>query len=178
MDERQSSSSMDGGRAHAGPAEAPGVDAHAGPGAVAGPDAHAGPGAVGSLDADRIDFMLGAVGMARGRDVRIGQAAVGLAVGDEIELRQSSVRVALARESVRLETAAAATVIGNHVDVGPRAAVAILIAGRVEGDVRPLLDWRGAAVFGAVFALVAAVVGRRAPDKGGLRRRRPGRRSA
>lgn len=160
MDERQSSSDMDGGSAGAGTTEARGLDARAGPGAA------------GSLDADRIDFMLGAVGMARGRDVRIGQAAVGLAVGDEIELRQSTVRLALARESVRLETAAVATVIGNHVDVGPRAAVAVLIARHVEGDIRPLLDWRGAAVFGFVFALVGAMVGRRAPRKGVRRRRR------
>ncbi len=147
MDERQSSADKDGGSAHAGP------------------------GAVSGLDAERIDFTLGAVGMARGRDVRIGQAAVGLAMGDEIELRQSSVRFALARDSVRLDTSAAATVIGNHVDVGPRTAVAVLVARHVEGDVRPLLDWRGAAVFGAVFALVGAVVGRRAPRKGGPRRR-------
>jgi len=159
MDERKSSKAVDGASTHAGSTEA------------RGPDAHAGPGAVSSLDADRIDFTLGAVGMARGRDVRIGQAAVALAVGDEIELRQSTVRFALARESVRLETAAAATVIGGHVDVGPRAAVAVLIAGHVEGDVRPLLDWRGAVVFGAVFALVGAAAGRRAPRKGGPRLR-------
>jgi hypothetical protein len=160
MDDRHFSSGMDGGSGDAGSTEAGGLELHAGPGAA------------GSLDADRIDFMLGAVGMARGRDVRIGQAAVGLAVGDEIELRQSTVRVALARESVRLETAAAATVIGGHVDVGPRAAVAVLIAGHVEGDVRPLFDWRGAAAFGAAFALVGAIVGLRAPRKWGSRRRR------
>jgi hypothetical protein len=160
-----------GGRLHGSDVqEASDMDERHSPKDMDGGSAHAGPGAVSGLEADRIDFTLGAVGMARGRDIRIGQAAVGLAVGDEIELRQSSVRLALARESVRLDTAAAATVIGNHVDVGPRTAVAVLVAGHVEGDVRPLLDWRGAAVFGAVFALVGAVV-RRGPRKGGSRRR-------
>jgi hypothetical protein len=37
----------------------------------------------------------------------------------------------------------------------------MLIAGRVEGNVRTLLDWRGAIAFGAAFGLVAGLVRRR-----------------
>jgi hypothetical protein len=120
-----------------------------------------GPGAAGVLAADRVEFALGAVGMARGREIQISQSAVGLAAGDEIEFRQSGVRVAMAREAVRLHMSAAAAVVGYRVDVAPRTAVAVLIAQHVDGDVRPLLDWRGAAVCGAAFALVAGLIGPR-----------------
>ncbi len=131
-----------------------------------GSGAEAGHGLAPSIEADRIDFALGAVGMARAHELEIAQAGVGLALADEATLRQSSARVLLARESVRLELSAAASVVANHVDVGPRTAVAVLVARSVEGDVRPLLDWRGAVAFGAAFGLVAALFGgrRRARD--------------
>jgi hypothetical protein len=35
-----------------------------------------------------------------------------------------------------------------------------MLAQRVEGDVRALLDWRAAAAFGAAFGFVAALVRR------------------
>jgi hypothetical protein len=34
----------------------------------------------------------------------------------------------------------------------------VLIAQRVDGDVRALLDWRGAIALGAAFGLVAGIV--------------------
>jgi hypothetical protein len=37
----------------------------------------------------------------------------------------------------------------------------VLLARRVEGDIRPVLDWRGAVALGAVFAIVRAVFRRR-----------------
>jgi hypothetical protein len=39
-------------------------------------------------------------------------------------------------------------------------AVGILIAGRVNGSVRPLLDWRSALAFGAAFGLVVGLLRR------------------
>jgi hypothetical protein len=36
-----------------------------------------------------------------------------------------------------------------------------MLARRVAGDVRVLVDWRGAAAFGAVFGILAGLIGRR-----------------
>ena len=41
------------------------------------------------------------------------------------------------------------TLVANRVEFGPNSGAAVVIAARVEGDVRPLLDWRGALAFGA-----------------------------
>ncbi|MDA8204369.1 MAG: hypothetical protein M0Z49_16755 [Chloroflexi bacterium] len=124
---------------------------------------------IARVDADHFAMSFGALGMARGREIVIGQAAVGLAAGEDVALHQSFARLVLAREEARLQMAAAATVAANHVEVGRGAAIAVLIARRVEGDVRPLLDWRGALAFGAAFGLVASVFGR------GRRAQRPSR---
>ena len=39
--------------------------------------------------------------------------------------------------------------------------VLLLIARRVEGDVRTLLDWRGALAFGAAFGVITSLFRRR-----------------
>ncbi len=125
---------------------------------IAGTQPEVGRGMAACIDADHVEFALGAVGMARGREIEVGQALVGLALADEVTMRQSSARLLVAREAVRLEMSAAAGVLANHVEVGPRAAVGVLVARSVEGDVRPLLDWRGALVFGAAFGLVTSLL--------------------
>ncbi len=124
----------------------------------AGMQPEVGHGLTARVDADHVEFALGAVGIARGREMDVGQALVGLAVADDVTMRQSSARLLVAREAARLEMSAAAAVLANHVEIGPRAAVGVVVARSVEGDVRPLLDWRGALVFGAAFAAVSLVL--------------------
>ncbi len=124
---------------------------------------------IGQLTADHFELSFGAVGMARGRSISIGQAAVGLAAGDEVSVRQSSARLVLAREAARVEMSAVATVAANQVDVGRGTAVAVLIARHVEGDVRPLLDWRGGLALGVAFGVVATLL---RPIRGSRGRRR------
>ena len=65
----------------------------------------------------------------------------------------------LARD-VRLDQSAAWSVFGGRVTFERQSLAGVVIAQRVEGNVRPLLDWRGALVFGAVTGLVMAVVRR------------------
>ena len=42
-----------------------------------------------------------------------------------------------------------------------RSVAGVVIAGRVDGEVKPLLDWRGAIVLAGVLGLVTAIVRRR-----------------
>jgi hypothetical protein len=70
----------------------------------------------------------------------------------------------IAREAT-VEQGLVRTLIAQHVTFSRPSGVLVMIAGRVDGDVRPVLDWRGALVAGLAFGLVGALVG-------GLRRHR------
>jgi hypothetical protein len=65
---------------------------------------------------------------------------------------------------VSLDRAAARVVIAADVQAH-QSAVMVLIARRVNGDLRVLLDWRGALAFGAAAGAVIGILSR-------LRRRR------
>jgi hypothetical protein len=58
-------------------------------------------------------------------------------------------------------------VVANQVTMGRGSGALLVIGRRIEGDVRTLLDWRGALAFGAAIGLVVGLV-RRGP---GSRRR-------
>ena len=102
-------------------------------------------GGVGVARADRVSVELGGLGAALAGDVRITQGAAGSIVARDVHVEQALVR----------------TVIANHVRAERRTGVLVLIARRVEGDVRTLLDWRGALAFGAAFGLITSLFRRR-----------------
>lgn len=117
-------------------------------------------GGIGRAQADDIAVSQGGIGFARGARVSVELGGLGLAVANEVHLTQGVAGTVLARE-VRIEQAGARTVIASHATLGRNVGVFMLIAGRVEGNVRTLLDWRGAIAFGAAFGLVAGLVRRR-----------------
>ena len=51
--------------------------------------------------------------------------------------------------------------VAERVTVRQPSIVGVLLANRVEGSVRPILDWRGALVAGTAFAIVARLLRRR-----------------
>ena len=59
-----------------------------------------------------------------------------------------------------LEQSIVRTVIANEVHAERSTGVLLLLARRVDGDVRTLLDWRGALAFGAAFGIVASLLRR------------------
>ncbi len=64
----------------------------------------------------------------------------------------------IAAREATLEQGIVRTLIAQRVTVNRPSAVVVMIAQHVSGDVRPLLDWRGAIVAGAAFGLVTAIV--------------------
>jgi len=118
--------------------------------------------AVGMVDAADVQFAQGALGAARADSISVDQGAVGAALADHVEVSRGYARSILARQ-VQLDRAAARVIVAADVKA-ERSAVMFLVARRVSGDVRVLLDWRGALAFGAiagaVFGLLRAAIGR------------------
>ncbi len=102
-------------------------------------------GAIGAARADRVSVEMGAVGAVAAGEARVSLAAVGLVAAREARIEQSFAR----------------TVIGGRVHLGRGSAVAIVLAGRTDGEGRPLLDWRGGLAAGAVIGLAWLLVRRR-----------------
>jgi hypothetical protein len=100
------------------------------------------------------------VGLARGERVSVELGGIGAAFGGEVRITQGAAYSVLARE-VRLEQTIVRTVIANDVKVDRTAGVLVLLARRVDGDVRTVLDWRGAIAFGIAFGLVNVLLRRR-----------------
>jgi hypothetical protein len=87
---------------------------------------------------------MGALGAAMGREVSITQGGAGSILTQHATVDQSIVR----------------TLVAQQVEFHKPSAVLVLIAQRVSGDVRVLLDWRGALALGAAFGVVAGLLGR------------------
>lgn len=117
-------------------------------------------GAIGRATAEDVTLSLGALGGARAQRVTVEMGFLGGAVAGEVSIHQGFAQGILARE-VTLQQAGARTVVANQVTMGPQSGAFIILARRVEGDVRTFLDWRGALAFGAAFAVVIGLIRRR-----------------
>ena len=102
----------------------------------------------------------GAIGLARGERVSVELGALGVGLGRDVRLTQGIARNLLGG-NVRVEQAAVGAVAAGRVTIERTTAVGILLAGRVDGSVRPFLDWRGALAFGAAFGLLLGILRRR-----------------
>ena len=117
-------------------------------------------GGIGAATATDIALSQGGIGLARGERVSVEMGAVGLAVADEVRISQAVAQTVIAREAT-FEQGVLVNVIAEHVTVRQPSFVGILLANRVDGDVRALLDWRGALAAGAVIGLLVGVLRRR-----------------
>src|SRR5690349_5188621 len=111
--------------------------------------------------ADAIDITQGGIGRAQGDKVSVDRGIVGAAIGGEARLIQSMSQTVVGREAT-IDQSMVWTVLGGRVTVRQPSAIGVVIAGRVDGAIKPLLDWRGALAFGAAFAILNRILrGRR-----------------
>jgi hypothetical protein len=122
-------------------------------------------GAVGRVDSTEISVHQGAIGGARADRITVERGAIGGAVAREVQLSQGFARGVLAR-NVRIEQSIARSVVAADVTTGGPTFIGILLARRVVGDVRVLLDWRGALAFGAAAGLMSGLIRRVARRSG------------
>jgi hypothetical protein len=134
-------------------------------------------GGMSNAYADAIDITQGGIGRARATDIAVSQGGIGLAQGDKVSVDQGLVGAAFGTETrlvqsmsnvamgteTTVDQSIVGTIVAGHVTVRQPSAIGILIAGRIEGSVRPILDWRGAAALGAAFALVMGLLRRARP---------------
>jgi hypothetical protein len=134
------------------PSTAPPAAAPAGPVATP-PDVLVQRGAIGAVQAGEVVLSFGAIGAARAQRVSVEFGAVGALAGREVRVTQAGVGAVAAREA-RFEQAFVRSVIARDVQFARGSGAAVVIAGRVDGDARILLDWRGGLAAGSVLALV------------------------
>ena len=98
----------------------------------------------------------GGVGAVRAERLSVELGGVGAAMTDQLDVRQGVVGAVIARDA-HFEQAGVRTLIANRVHFGPNSGAGVVLAARVDGDVRTLLDWRGAIAFGAAAGVVMAL---------------------
>jgi hypothetical protein len=132
-------------------------------------------GGAAEVNARNVDVTRGGIGRARATDIAVSQGGIGLAQGDRISVEMGGVGAALAGElrvtqggvgsvlarEVHIEQSAVRSVIANEVHFERTTGVIFVLARRVEGDVKAILDWRGALAFGAAFGIVTSLFRRR-----------------
>jgi len=125
------------------------------------------------VEADAVEVHQGGIGRAEATDIRVTQGGIGLARADRVSVLMGGVGAVMGREvsvsqggvgsiltqQATVDQAVVRTLVAQQVEFRKPSGVLILIAQRVSGDVRVLLDWRGALAFGAAFGVLAALVG-------------------
>lgn len=117
-------------------------------------------GGIGRVDARDVAVSIGGIGIARGEHVSVEMGGVGAVFADEARVSQGLANAVVAREA-HVEQSLVQTVLAERVVFQRPSGVFLLVARRVEGNVRTLFDWRGAIAFGATFAVIASLLRRR-----------------
>ena len=132
-------------------------------------------GSVSQVNATNVDVTRGGIGRVRAVDVAVSQGGIGLAQADRVSVEMGGIGAALAGElrvtqggvgsvlarDVHVEQSVVRTVVANNVHFERTTGVLVLLARRVDGDVRAVLDWRAAVAFGAAFGIVTSIFRRR-----------------
>ena len=116
-------------------------------------------GGITRAEGQDISVVQGGVAIARADRVSVGMGAVGLALGREVDVSRGFARSIVAQD-VRIEQGGARTVIASKAIFDRNSGALVVIAAKTEGNVRTLLDWRGALAFGAAFGVVVGLVRR------------------
>ncbi|MEA2535949.1 MAG: hypothetical protein QOF11_183 [Chloroflexota bacterium] len=124
-----------------------------------GPGAIPQHGAIGAVESDEVAVSVGAIAAARARRVSVRVGAIGAVAARKVRVSQGVVGAVAAREA-RFKQTVVRSVIARDVHFGPGSGAAVVIAARVDGDARILLDWRGGLAAGAVLGFAWMVLRR------------------
>lgn len=117
-------------------------------------------GGARDIDANTVSITQGGARDIDATTVTINQGGAARIRADELNVSQGGVGLARTERLTLQEGGTAFAVIADSATLDPDTSVFLLIAGSAKGDVRPVMDWRGAAAFGASFALVLGLLRR------------------
>jgi hypothetical protein len=117
-------------------------------------------GGIANAQADDISVRMGGIALARADRLSVEMGGVGLALAREAQVTQGMARTVIAQD-VRVDQGLIGTAFAGRVTFEQPAGVFLLLAGRTEGPVKALMDWRGALAFGAAFGLLVGLLRRR-----------------
>ena len=132
-------------------------------------------GGITTATADAIDIQQGGIVRATATDIAVTNGGIVLAQGDSVSLDRGFAVGAVGGETRVVQSAAnivggrdamidqslVMSLLAEKVTIRQPSVIGVLIANRVEGTVRPILDWRGALAFGAAFGVIARLLRRR-----------------
>jgi len=117
-------------------------------------------GGISRVDARDVSVHQGGIALARAERVSTDMGAIALAVTGESKVQRSFVRAMFARD-VSVDQGAVWNLAAGRVTFQRQGFAGIVVAGRVDGEVRAILDWRGAIAFGAVAGILIGLLRRR-----------------
>lgn len=117
-------------------------------------------GGIANAQADDISVAMGGVALARAERVSVEMGGMGIALAREAHMTQTAVRSVVAKD-VHVDQSLVGSALAGRVTFERPSAIFLLIAGRVEGPVQAMLDWKGAIAFGAAFGAVVGLLRRR-----------------
>lgn len=114
----------------------------------------------GNIRADSVTISQGGAGNIEAGNVSITQGGAGRVTADHLTVNQGGVGLARTERLTIEEGGSAFVVMADTADIGAGANVFMLVARNAGGEVRPVLDWRAAAAFGAGLALALTLLRR------------------
>jgi hypothetical protein len=117
-------------------------------------------GGIATASAEDVTVSMGGIGLARADRVSVEMGGLGLAIAGDVRVTQGYARSIIARETT-VEQALVGTLITGRATIQRPTGVLLLVAGRVEGPVKAMFDWRGAIAFGAAFGVILGLLRRR-----------------
>lgn len=117
-------------------------------------------GGIANAQAEDIRVSMGGVALARADRVSVEMGGLGIAFAREAHLTQGGARTVFAQD-VRVDQGLIGTAFAGKVTFERPSGVFLLLAGRTEGPVKALLDWRGALAFGAAMGVIVGLLRRR-----------------
>jgi hypothetical protein len=117
-------------------------------------------GGIANAQAEDIHVSMGGVALARADRVSVEMGGLGIAFAREAQLTQGGARTVIAQD-VRVDQGLIGTAFAGKVTFERPSGVFLLLAGRTEGPVKALLDWRGALAFGAAMGAIVGLLRRR-----------------
>lgn len=117
-------------------------------------------GGARDIDATTVSITQGGARDIDATTVTINQGGAASIRADQLNVSQGGVAVARSEKVTLQQGGSAFAVIADEATIDPGSSVFLLLAGSTNGDVRPVIDWRAAAAFGAGLALVLGLLRR------------------